>query len=142
MANIDKEELIRLRAYSIWYEQGQPEGHEQEHWDKARSEIEGNYRLWRLRPIAGADDPLWLNGPIWKEVVVAAENPGEARFLASQWEASVVRHEPKAEVAGGTAMDYPSALADPLLYKLSEVEGALTDTPGIVGIPERLNEGN
>jgi hypothetical protein len=138
MTNIDKEELIRLRAYSIWYEQGQPDGREQEHWDKARREIEGNYKIWRLRPIADPGDARWLSGPIWKEVVVAAETSGEARFLAAQWEAGEMRHDPEAGVAGGTAMDYPSALADPTLYELSEVEGALSDTAGIVGIPERL----
>jgi hypothetical protein len=138
MTNDDKEELIRLRAYSIWYEQGQPEGREREHWDKARKEIAGNYRLWRLRPIADPDDPRWLNAPIWNEVVVAAETSGEARFLASQWEAAVVQHDPESDVAGGTAMDYPSALADPTLYELTEVEGALSDTAGIVGMPERL----
>jgi hypothetical protein len=69
---------------------------------------------------------------------VAAETSGEARFLASQWEAAVARHDPESGVAGGTAMDYQSALADPALYDLTEVEGALSDTPGIVGMPERL----
>jgi hypothetical protein len=138
MANIDKEELIRLRAYSIWFEQGQPEGREREHWDAARREIDGNYRLWRLRPIAEPDDARWLNAPIWKEVVVAAETSGEARFLASQWEAAEVQHNPDSDVAGGTAMAYSSALADPALYDLSEVEGALSDSAGIVGMPERL----
>jgi hypothetical protein len=34
-------ELIRLRAYEIWAREGQPEGHELEHWLQARREILG-----------------------------------------------------------------------------------------------------
>lgn len=34
-------ELIRLRAYEIWVREGQPEGHELEHWLQARREILG-----------------------------------------------------------------------------------------------------
>jgi len=39
MSGLTKEELIRLRAYAIWIEEGQPEGREREHWEKARSEM-------------------------------------------------------------------------------------------------------
>jgi hypothetical protein len=38
---MDKEELIRLRAYEIWIQEGQPEGKEDEHWRRARRDIEG-----------------------------------------------------------------------------------------------------
>jgi hypothetical protein len=38
---MDKEELIRLRAYEIWIQEGQPEGLEREHWLRARREILG-----------------------------------------------------------------------------------------------------
>ncbi|MGQ4273066.1 DUF2934 domain-containing protein [Terrihabitans sp. B22-R8] len=37
---MDKDELIRQRAYEIWVAQGQPEGQESEHWAQARREIE------------------------------------------------------------------------------------------------------
>ena len=37
----DIETRIRMRAYQIWLEEGQPEGRDQEHWDKARKLIEG-----------------------------------------------------------------------------------------------------
>lgn len=36
---MDKEERIRLRAYEIWIQLGQPEGREREHWEQARREI-------------------------------------------------------------------------------------------------------
>jgi hypothetical protein len=34
------EERIRQRAYQIWEEDGQPEGREHEHWERAVREIE------------------------------------------------------------------------------------------------------
>ena len=33
------EDLVRLRAYAIWVEEGEPEGKEHEHWERARREI-------------------------------------------------------------------------------------------------------
>ncbi|MBZ9920832.1 MULTISPECIES: DUF2934 domain-containing protein [unclassified Mesorhizobium] len=37
---MDKEELIKRRAYEIWEREGRPPGREQEHWDQAVQEIE------------------------------------------------------------------------------------------------------
>ncbi|MBZ9811404.1 MULTISPECIES: DUF2934 domain-containing protein [unclassified Mesorhizobium] len=37
---MDKEELIKRRAYEIWEREGHPQGREQEHWDQAVQEIE------------------------------------------------------------------------------------------------------
>ena len=34
------EERIRALAYSIWIEEGQPEGRELDHWMRARGELE------------------------------------------------------------------------------------------------------
>lgn len=39
MSASSDEELIRLRAYSIWIEEGEPEGRESEHWRRARLEM-------------------------------------------------------------------------------------------------------
>ena len=39
--NSEREERIRARAYQLWNEEGQPEGKEAEHWERARAEIEG-----------------------------------------------------------------------------------------------------
>lgn len=34
------EDRVRERAYELWVEEGRPEGHDQEHWRRARDEIE------------------------------------------------------------------------------------------------------
>lgn len=39
--NSGDEDRIRARAYEIWERKGRPEGREQEHWDDAKREIEG-----------------------------------------------------------------------------------------------------
>lgn len=39
--DIDRDEKIRTRAYEIWEREGRPTGLEQEHWEQARREIEG-----------------------------------------------------------------------------------------------------
>jgi len=36
---MDREQLIRERAYVIWDAEGRPAGRDQEHWDRAVSEI-------------------------------------------------------------------------------------------------------
>ncbi|MFC5069064.1 DUF2934 domain-containing protein [Flaviflagellibacter deserti] len=50
---MDKEERIRLRAYEIWIQLGQPEGREREHWEQARREM-----CDQFRPEPDADGPL------------------------------------------------------------------------------------
>ena len=49
-----------------------------------------------------------------------------------------MQRAPEADVAGGTAMDYPSAPADPALYELTEIEGESPHQAGVVGEPEPL----
>jgi hypothetical protein len=39
---MDKDEMIRQRAYEIWNESGQPEGMEQEHWEQAKRDVEAS----------------------------------------------------------------------------------------------------
>lgn len=36
----NKEQKIRERAFHIWIEEGQPEGKDKEHWEKAKAELE------------------------------------------------------------------------------------------------------
>jgi hypothetical protein len=51
---MDKEELIRLRAFEIWIGEGMPEGREREHWLQARREIEGMFESEDDEPAPGS----------------------------------------------------------------------------------------
>lgn len=79
--------------------------------------------VWRFIPVARQDDASWLGGPIWPELFVSAETSGSARQIASAWEAEFVGYRPS-DAAGGQAMDYHSALANPELYRLEEADAA------------------
>ena len=37
----DREQRIRERAHQIWEKEGQPEGRERDHWERAEREIDG-----------------------------------------------------------------------------------------------------
>ena len=36
----DRERRIRERAFDIWIEQGQPQGKDREHWERAEKEVD------------------------------------------------------------------------------------------------------
>ena len=48
-------ERIRQRAYELWQQEGQPEGKQQEHWDRAMREISGNPDQGGAQLDSGAD---------------------------------------------------------------------------------------
>ena len=52
MTPLSDDEFVRLRAYTFWIEEGQPEGREHIHWQKARREVE----LSASRPERTLDD--------------------------------------------------------------------------------------
>jgi len=83
-----------------------------------------------FQPVAEADEPRWLNGPIWSRLVVRAPNAGAARFVASHWENRMM--QPEGEVGAVAEMDYQSALADPALYEVTEANAP----PGDAGPDE------
>ena len=85
--------------------------------------------LWIFKPVAAPDEPRWLAGPIWSRLTVRAPNAGTARFLASRWESRMM--QPGGEVGAVAEMDYQSALADPVLYEVTEA-----DMPGNYGPDE------
>lgn len=90
---------------------------------------------WIFTPVAEPDEPRWLDGPVWSRLVVCAPNAGAARYAASEWEADMMRHDADSDVAGGTAMDYQSALADPTLYAVTQLPGADEAAPdGVVEV--------
>lgn len=58
----EREEKIRERAYEIWRGEGRPAGREQDHWDRARREVDasegtGTAPKARRQPTATADKP-------------------------------------------------------------------------------------
>jgi hypothetical protein len=48
-------ERIRQRAYELWQQEGQPEGKQQEHWDRAMRESSGNPDQGGAQLDSGAD---------------------------------------------------------------------------------------
>lgn len=36
----DKQERIRMRAHAFWEEEGRPDGHDKDHWDRAEAQID------------------------------------------------------------------------------------------------------
>ena len=77
--------------------------------------------LWRITPAAPLDDPRWLGGPVWREIVVRAGTAAEARVVAAGMEAAEQDFRPGESSAGGTAMGYQSALYDEALYHVAEL---------------------
>jgi hypothetical protein len=57
-AGLSTEELVRLRAYALWVEEGQPEGRERQHWERARREIARDIST----PNRELDDHHFLHG--------------------------------------------------------------------------------
>lgn len=69
--------------------------------------------FWSIRPIAGPDDPRWLDHRVWAEVVVRAESAAQARLSAAD--------EIEADTEGRSGFD------DEKLYwvrRLNEAEAA------------------
>jgi hypothetical protein len=53
--NGEKEQRIRERAYQIWLDEGQPEGHDKEHWQQAEIQVSTEAVD---QPANGAQPPL------------------------------------------------------------------------------------
>jgi hypothetical protein len=72
------EQLIRERAYSLWKEEGRPDGRAMTHWERAKAEIwhelirEGAYALWEEEGKPnGRDLDHWLKAEaeIWHDLI-------------------------------------------------------------------------
>jgi hypothetical protein len=48
------EQVIRQRSYELWLLEGRPEGKTAEHWSRAKTELEVEYRV-AVFPWAGSD---------------------------------------------------------------------------------------
>jgi hypothetical protein len=83
------EERIRERAYRIWIEEGQPQGKDAEHWEKAREllALESDPEEGKQKVDEGYNRP----GP-WGEPVEEAtilENQGEFPTVTDQGEQEI-----------------------------------------------------
>lgn len=73
--------------------------------------------LWRLRPVAEAQDPWWQNRRIWREAVVRAASPAEARLVAATLEA-----DPTEPLSGNESPDFRSGFLDEKLYRVDRLD--------------------
>lgn len=90
--------------------------------------------LYRLVPIAEADDPRWDNSPFQGEVVVAARSTGDARLVASSRELDYLDYmEIDAKPAEDVTTSMASAFRSEKLYTVIEIDRDRTDlSRGIV----------
>ncbi|MBW9064352.1 hypothetical protein JNB71_13575 [Rhizobium herbae] len=87
--------------------------------------------IYRLVPIAQADDPRWDNSPCQGEVVVAARTPGDARIVAAERELDFMEIDsaPAEDVTTRNA----SAFRSEKLYTVIEVAHSRPDlTRGVL----------
>jgi hypothetical protein len=75
-------------------------------------------RVYRLEPIAEADDPNWGRAPNRGAVIVRADSPADARVLASQAETDFL--DVGAKPSHGVSTDFASAFRDDRLYSVRE----------------------
>ncbi|WP_426129527.1 hypothetical protein [Pararhizobium sp. PWRC1-1] len=81
--------------------------------------------IYRLVPIAEANDPRWANSPYQGEVVVAARTTGDARIVAAERELDFMEID-SAPAEGVTTID-ASAFRSEKLYTVIEVDHARRD---------------
>ncbi|PYB70030.1 hypothetical protein [Rhizobium wuzhouense] len=87
--------------------------------------------IYRLEPIAEADDPRWDNSPYQGTVVVAARTSGDARIVASGRELDYM--EVDAKPAEDVTTTMASAFRSEKLYTVIEIDRDRSDlTRGIL----------
>jgi hypothetical protein len=75
--------------------------------------------LWRIVARAAPEDPRWMGGPIWDEVIVRAPLASLARVAAAEMEANA--HGNHSGNADLKASDFPSSFFDEKLYHVERV---------------------
>lgn len=81
--------------------------------------------IYRLVPLAEANDPRWDNSPYQGEVVVAARTTGDARIVAAERELDFMEID-SAPAEGVTTIN-ASAFRSEKLYTVIEVDHARRD---------------
>ncbi len=92
------------------------------HGDGGRPEV---LNVYRLQPIAEADDPRWENSPFQGTVVVAARTAGDARIVASARELDYMEIDAKPAEDVTTTM--ASAFRSDKLYTVVEIDRDRSD---------------
>jgi DUF2934 family protein len=59
---MDREDRIRQRAYRIWEDEGCPDGHDREHWDRAEREVDDKPAEAPSSDATGAENPATNTG--------------------------------------------------------------------------------
>ncbi len=72
--------------------------------------------LWKITPVAAADDPRWQDRKIWSQVIVRAPTAAMARVLASELE-----RDPTLPQVGNESLDFQSAFQDEKLYWVEQL---------------------
>lgn len=75
--------------------------------------------LWKITPVADADDPRWLDQPMWSEVVVRAETAGEALMLAGHMQRAAVDD---IRPIGNETLRFASGFSDEKLYHIRRLD--------------------
>ncbi|WP_275785445.1 hypothetical protein [Pararhizobium gei] len=87
--------------------------------------------VYRLEPVAKADDPRWDNSPYQGSVVVAARTAGDARIVAAERELDFM--EIDSAPAEGVTTSHASAFRSEKLYTVIEIDHARLDlTRGVL----------
>jgi hypothetical protein len=87
----ERAERIRKRAYQLWEQEGRPDGHADDHWDKAAEliAIEDNH-AFALQPLPDANEIGPEGEPV--EPIEALENTGEFPTMTDQGEQEIPSH--------------------------------------------------
>ena len=84
--------------------------------------------LWRIYPVAAAEDSRWQGRQRWEEVIVRASSPAFARIVASRLEGQTPRFS-----LGNESHSHRSGLVDDKLYwvrRLSDGQAAGYESVG------------
>ena len=69
--------------------------------------------IWKIEPVARADDPRWISGPRHERVFVRADTAAQARLYAGKALA------PNPVVVGNESAQQPTPFEDEKLYQVT-----------------------
>ncbi len=90
--------------------------------------------IYRLFPVASADDPRWLEQERPGEVLVRAYSPADARIAAAEAELDFPQTD--AKPSDGTGTRFASCFRDEKLYAVALAEDTGHDVDGERGVVE------